>query len=126
MKKAHLVLGIISLFILSNCGAGKMPKVDPYLGTWSLLIEDTPQGDVNATMTILKNEAGAYTGTLSSDMGAFKLTNFNIEANKLSGVFVVQDMDFDLTGDFVETTFNGFVSGMGADFTTSGSKVVQE
>lgn len=125
MKKAYLVLGMVSLFLLASCGAGKMAKVDTYLGTWSLLIEDTPQGDVNATMTILKNEAGAYTGTLSSDMGAFKLNDLSIEASKLLGVFVVQDMDFDLTGNFVETNFNGFVSGMGADFKTSGSKVIE-
>ena len=126
MKKSHLILGMVSLFILTSCGAGKNVKIDPYIGTWSLLIEDTPQGDVTSTMTILKNEEGAYSGTLNSDMGTFKLSNLSIVENKISGVFVVQDMDFDLTGNFEDTIFKGFVSGMGADFTANGKKVVEQ
>lgn len=125
MKNTHLILGIISLFLLASCGSYKSAKVDPYLGTWSLLVEDTPQGDVSATLTILKSETGDYTATISSDMGTFKLSNFSIVEGKLSGVFVVQDMDFDLTGNFEDTLFKGFVSGMGADFRANGSKVVE-
>ena len=124
MKKTYFILGLVSLFILTSCGSSKRVKVDPYLGTWSLLIEDTPQGDVASTMTILKNEAGAYTGTLSSDLGTFNLSDLSIVESKLSGAFVVQDMDFDLTGNFVESTFKGFVSGMGADFKANGKKVI--
>ncbi|PTM07235.1 MAG: hypothetical protein DA407_10645 [Bacteroidetes bacterium] len=125
MKKAHLILGLVSLFILTSCGAGKNVKVDPYIGTWSLLIEDTPQGDVSSTMTILKNEQGAYIGTLNSDLGTFNLSNLSIADNKIAGVFVVQDMDFDLTGNFEDAVFKGFVSGMGTDFKANGKKIVE-
>jgi len=124
MKKAYFILGIVSLFVFTSCGSSKSIKVDPYIGTWSLLIEDTPQGDVASTMTIMKNEAGAYTGTLSSDLGTFNLSDLSIAESKLSGVFVVQDMDFDLTASFIESTFKGFVSGMGADFKANGKKVI--
>jgi len=126
MKKTHLILGLVSLFILTSCGAGKNVKVDPYIGSWSLLIEDTPQGDVAATLTILKSEAGDYSGTISSDMGAFKLSNLSIVEHKISGVFVVQDMDFDLTGNFEDTLFKGYVSGMGADFKANGKKIISQ
>lgn len=126
MKKSHLLLGIVSLFILSNCGSSKRTKIDPYIGAWSMLIEDTPQGDVSATMSIMKNEEGSYSGTLSSDLGSFKLNNLSIVENKISAIFVVQEMDFDLIGDFDNTLFKGFVSGMGADFKADGKKVVEQ
>jgi len=126
MKKAHLIFGIISLFFLASCGSSKMAKVDLFIGSWSLLIEDTPQGDVSATLNILKSETGDYSGTISSDMGTFKLSDLSIAENKISGAFVVQDMDFDLTGNFEEITFKGFVSGMGADFKTNGKKILSQ
>lgn len=126
MKKSHLIFGIISLFLFASCGSSKSIKVDPYIGSWSLLIEDTPQGDVSATLTILKAEDTSYSGALSSNLGNFKLSNFSIVENKLSGVFVVQDIDFDLTGNFEETVFKGFVSGMGADFKANGKKIISE
>ena len=44
---------------------------------------------------------------------------------KISGVFEVQDMDFDLTGNFEDAIFKGFVSGMGADFKANGKKIVE-
>lgn len=126
MKKPYYILGVIALFLITSCGTSKTIKVDPYIGTWSLLIEDTPQGDVTSTLTILKNEEGAYSGTINSDMGTFKLSNLSIADNKISGIFVVQDMDFDLTGNFEDTLFKGFVSGMGADFTANGKKVIEQ
>ena len=126
MKKPYYILGVIALFLVTSCGTSKAIKVDPYIGTWSLLIENTPQGDVNSTLTILKNEEGDYSGTLSSDLGAFKLNNFSVVENKLSGTFVVQDMDFDLTGNFEDAIFKGFVSGMGADFKSDGKKVIDQ
>lgn len=126
MKNSQIIFGLITLFLVTSCGSSKTAKVDPYIGAWSLLIEDTPQGDVSSTLSILKNEEGQYSGTLNSDMGTFKLNNFKIADNKLSGVFAVQDMDFDLTGSFEDTFFKGFVSGMGADFKSNGKKVVEQ
>ena len=126
MKKSHLILGIISLFLFASCGSSKSIKVDPYIGAWSLFIENTPQGDVSATLNILKDEDGSYTGSLNSDMGTFKLNNLSIVENKISGDFVVQDMDFNLNGNFEEMIFKGYVSGMGADFKTNGKKIISQ
>ena len=127
MKKIHLVLGFIALFIISSCGSSKsVAKIDPYVGDWSILISDTPQGDVLATMNILKNEAGEYTGTVNSDMGLINLNNVKILENKLSATFVTQDIDFDLTGTFEEMVFTGYVSGMGEDFKADGKKVISQ
>jgi len=127
MKKIHLVLSFIALFIISSCGSSKSAaKVDPYVGDWSILISDTPQGDVLATMNILKNEAGEYTGTVNSDMGLINLNNVKIIESKLTATFITQDMDFDLTGTFEDVLFKGYVSGMGADFKADGKKVVSQ
>ena len=125
MKKAYLFFGFIALFLVTNCGSSKNAKIDPYIGAWSILVEGTPQGDVSSTLSILKNEGGDYSGTLNSDLGAFNLNNFKIMENKLSGTFVVQDIDFDLTGNFEDTVFKGFVSGMGTDFKSNGKKIVE-
>ena len=127
MKKIHLVLSSIALFIISSCGSSKSTtKVDPYVGDWSIIISDTPQGDVLATMNILKNEAGEYAGTVNSDMGLINLNNVKIIESKLTATFVTQDMDFDLTGTFEDVLFKGYVSGMGADFKADGKKVVSQ
>ena len=126
MKKIHLVLSLIALFMITSCSPGKNAvKVDPYIGAWSILIEDTPQGDVSSTMTILKNEANEYTGNVVSDVGTFDLSNLSIEDSKISANFVVQDMDFDITGTFEITVFKGFISGMGEDYTANGTKIVE-
>jgi len=127
MKKTNLLLSFIALFLITSCGSTKkVVKADPYVGDWSVVISDTPQGDVAATMTITKNEAGEYTGTVNSDMGLINLSNVKIEESKLTSTFVTQDMDFDLTGTFEDLTFKGFVSGMGADFRTNGKKILEQ
>ncbi|MCK0178434.1 hypothetical protein MWU50_03945 [Flavobacteriaceae bacterium S0862] len=127
MKKTHLLLSFIALFLITSCGSSKNAvKVDPYIGEWSVVISDTPQGNVSATMTILKNEAGEYSGTVNSDMGLINLSNVKIVESKLSATFVTQDIDFDLTGTFEDLLFKGYVSGMGADFKTDGKKVVSQ
>lgn len=127
MKKTHLILSFIALFMISSCGSSKKAaKVDPYIGDWSIVISDTPQGDVDATMTISKGEDGSYLGALNSDLGEIKLNNLKIAESKLTSTFVTQDMDFDLTGTFEEMLFSGYVSGMGADFKTDGKKIVKK
>ncbi|WP_347925625.1 hypothetical protein [Pontimicrobium sp. SW4] len=127
MKKTHLLLSLIALFLITSCGTSKSAaKADPYVGEWSLVISDTPQGDVSAIMKILKNEVGEYTGTVNSDMGLINLNNIKIVESKISATFVTQDMDFDLTGTFEEMLFKGYVSGMGADFKADGKKVVSQ
>ncbi|TJY33481.1 hypothetical protein [Pontimicrobium aquaticum] len=127
MKKPTLFLSFIALFIITSCGSSKKAaKVDPYIGAWNMLIEDTPQGNVSATMTILKNDAGEYSGTLNSDLGLINLKDVKIIESKISASFITQDMDFDLTGTFQEMMFKGFVSGMGYDFKADGKKVLDQ
>ncbi len=127
MKKTHLLLSFIALFLVTSCGSTKkVVKADPYVGEWNLVISGTPQGDVSATMTISKNEAGEYTGIVNSDMGAMNLNNVKIVDSKLSATFVTQDIDFGLTGTFENMLFKGYVSGMGEDFKTDGKKVVSQ
>ncbi len=127
MKKTHVLLSFIALFLITSCGSTKNAvKVDPYVGDWSMVISDTPQGDVAATMTISKSEDGSYIGSLNSDLGEIMLNDLKIEESKLTSTFVTQEMDFDLTGTFEEILFNGYVSGMGADFKTDGKKIIEQ
>ena len=69
MKKSHVFLGLIALLVIFSCGSLKKTiNADPYVGNWSLLIEDTPQGDIATNLIIAMTEDGNYSGTLSSDM----------------------------------------------------------
>lgn len=126
MKKLYLFLVLSSSIMFTQCGSSKSPiKIDPYIGAWSLLIENTPQGDVSATMTIIKNTEGTYSGSVISDVGAFDLYNLTIVDDKLSAVFMVQDAEFDLIGDFGNLIFKGYVSGMGEDYKANGQKIIE-
>lgn len=126
-KKLTLVAAVFA-FILASCGSTKSvakKEVDPYLGAWEVVIEETPQGDVAATMNITKNEDGSYSGNLESDMGAMDLKDLKIEKGALSSKFEVQGMDFEFTGTFLQESFKGMVSGMGSFFTANGKKKQQ-
>lgn len=125
MKKLYVLFVLVSALVVTNCGSTKSQsavEVDPYIGAWSLLVEDTPQGNVAATMTLTKNSEGSYSGSVNSELGAFDLYDVNISDQKLSAGFTIQQADFDLIGNFENTSFQGHVSGMGADFPASGKK----
>ncbi|HUH27143.1 hypothetical protein [Gelidibacter sp.] len=98
---------------------------DPYIGAWSLLIEDTPQGNVSATMTITKTTEGAYSGTVNSDVGAFNLYDVKIIDRRLTAGFMVQGAEFDIIGNFENSLFKGYVSGMGDDYQANGTKILE-
>ncbi|MBA6151462.1 hypothetical protein [Gelidibacter maritimus] len=124
MKKSYLLFVLFSSLLITHCGSSKsVVKVDPYIGSWSLLIEDTPQGNISATMMITKNTEGAYSGRVNSDVGAFDLYDVQIMDSKLSAGFMVQGAEFDIIGDFDDMFFKGYVSGMGEDYPTNGNKV---
>ncbi|OBX25731.1 hypothetical protein LX77_02828 [Gelidibacter algens] len=126
MKKSYLLFVLITSIMLTNCGSSKnVVKVDPYLGAWSLLIESTPQGDVSATMTITKNAEGAYSGSVTSDVGAFDLYDLKIVDSKLSAGFMIQEAEFDLIGNLENLLFRGYVSGMGEDYKANGNKMIE-
>ena len=127
MKKSQVFLGLIALIVVFSCGSLKKTiKVDPYIGNWSLLIEDTPQGDIATNLVISIMADGSYSGILSSDMGSFELDDFEIIEQKLSAIFYYQQIDFDVTGTFEDMSFNGYVSGMGEDFRAYGKKLIEE
>lgn len=124
MKKSYVLFVLFSSLLITNCGSSKsVVKVDPYIGAWSLLIEDTPQGNVSATMTITKNTEGAYSGRVNSDLGAFDLYDVKIMDSKLSAGFLVQGAEFDIIGNFENLLFKGYVSGMGEDYQANGNKI---
>ena len=127
MKKSQVFSGLITLLIVFSCSSLKKTiKVDPYIGNWSLLIEDTPQGDIATNLVISIMADGSYSGILSSDMGSFELDDFEIIEQKLSAIFYYQQIDFDVTGTFKDMSFNGYVSGMGEDFRANGKKLIEE
>lgn len=126
MKKSYLFFVLFSSILITNCGSSKSAvTIDPYIGAWSLLIESTPQGDVSATMTITKNTEGAYSGRVTSSVGAFNLNDLTIVEDKLSAGFMIQDAEFDLIGNFENLLFKGYVSGMGEDYKANGQKIIE-
>lgn len=126
MKKSFVLFVLFSSLLISNCGPSKsVIKVDPYIGSWNLLIEDTPQGNVSATMTITKNTEGTYSGSVNSDVGAFDFYEIKIMDGKLSAGFMIQGAEFDIIGNFEDLHFKGYVSGMGEDYQTNGNKMLE-
>ncbi|WP_417371012.1 hypothetical protein [Gelidibacter japonicus] len=124
MKRSYVLSVLFFSLLITNCGTSKSAvKVDPYIGAWSLLIEGTPQGNVSAIMMITKNNEGVYSGRVNSDVGEFDLYDVKIMDNKLSAGFMVQGAEFDITGNFDDVLFKGYVSGMGEDYSANGNRV---
>ena len=118
--KSFIICSLICVFLCS-CGANK-PKIDPYLGTWNLVIEDTPQGNIKAEMTISNQESNDYIVEVKSDVGSFQLEELVLADSKMKGNFIVQGMDWTLSGTFQGNDFEGFVSGEGFLFDANGKK----
>lgn len=124
MKKFYLLFVLLSSIMITSCGSSKSAvKVDPFIGAWNLMIEDTPQGNVSAIMTITKNTEGTYSGSVNSDVGTFNLYDLKIVDSKLTSGFMIQETEFDLIGNFENLLFKGYVSGMGEDFKANGEKI---
>ncbi|TXE07862.1 hypothetical protein ES711_10550 [Gelidibacter salicanalis] len=125
MKKCSLLVILLFSMMIISCGPGKsVTPVDLYVGSWNMLVEDTPQGDVSAIIKIMKSAEGTYSGNLSSDLGDFDLYDFKLVDDTLSAGFTIQDAEFNLSGTFDSLLFKGYVSGMGEDFKTSGKKII--
>ncbi len=126
MKKAIQISMMIVLFVATSCGSSKkvaeVKKVDPLIGTWAIVIKGTPQGDVPVKMILKKDENKQYQATLSSVFGDLPVAGLKIEANKMSGNFLVEGLDFSLGGTFKETVFEGSVFGMGESYVANGKK----
>lgn len=126
--KAKLNLFLVTLiFIAASCSGTKStaeakPKADPILGDWAIVIADTPQGDMESTLTMTKNEDGTYKGVIASDMGSMDLADVKVVESALTSTFEVQGMEFEFKGNFSETEFKGETVGMGSSFPTTGTK----
>jgi len=129
--KAKLSTILIALFFIaascsgSKTAANKKPKVDPVIGTWNVVITNTPQGDIENALVISKSEENAYAGQLSALGSTIDLDNVIIAESVLSSTFIYEGMDFELKGTFVDTVFNGEVIGMGSSFPANGVKVAE-
>lgn len=123
MKKVFLALFVVVTLSLTNCGSSKA-TVDPNIGTWNLIVKDTPQGNIATELIISKNEANQYVGNLNSALGNSVLQDLSIEASKLVAKFQIQGMDFSISGKFEKANFDGLVAGMGEFYKTKGTKLV--
>lgn len=121
MKTKNFTLIALFCVLLYNCGTSKA-KVDPFLGTWNMVIEDTPQGDIAAEMTISKEETNDYICQVKSDVGTFNLNEMVLTDSKIKGNFVAAGMEMTLSGTFEGSDFRGFVSGEGFLFDANGKK----
>ena len=119
---AFLIVGL-----LSSCGITKtvVNPDDKLIGNWSLVAEDTPQGDVPITMTISKNEAGIFEGSFNSIMGDFAMSNLVLKNGVISCNFDVQGMVFGFKGLFDNEVFKGETSGPGQKYVTNGTKMTE-
>lgn len=127
MKTIYTTLFVAVLFLSISCGSSKgiAKKADPFIGNWEMQITNTPQGDINNTLLITKNEDGTYKGVMASEMGTMDLNDVKIIESKLTSSFVYEGMDFELNGTFDDKNFDGEVSGMGSSFPTKGTKILE-
>jgi hypothetical protein len=129
--KAKLSTILIALFLIatscsgSKTAANKKPKVDPVIGTWNVVITNTPQGDIENALVISKSEDDVYAGQITAMGNSIDLDNVVIAESVLSSTFVYEGMDFELKGTFADAVFNGEVVGMGSSFPANGVKAVE-
>ena len=127
MKTRYIICAFLCAGVLLSCGTAKtaVNPDDKLIGDWSVVAEATPQGDVPITMTIAKNEAGMFVGSLSSIMGDFAMSNILLKEGVMSCNFDVNGMAIDFKGVFTGDDFKGEVMiGQGGNFVTNGKRVV--
>lgn len=91
MKKLSVLLFGLLLFASNITNA---ETSDYFLGTWDVLIQDTPQGNVNATLTIERVE-GKLIGKFSqggSEQG-MKISNIKEDENGITLFFFAEGYD---------------------------------
>ena len=82
-------------------GAG--PPADP-AGTWSVVVQ-TPQGEVNAQLTLHK-DGDQVIGTLSSHLG-----NASIKSGRVTGNQIRLTATVDVSGQSIDTIITGTIEG---------------
>jgi len=117
-------LCMIALALVAySCGTSKSATAaaDPYAGDWNV-VTSTPDGELESTMKITKNDDATYTGVVSSDQGMISMEELTIENSELTSSLTVQGMQFELKGNFTDESFKGEFAGMGTSFPVAGSK----
>lgn len=110
----------IGLIAFSSCSAtkgvaAKKKAKEPmgYVGNWSIIVSDTPVGNVDAELMIEKSEDGQYTGFFVSQGNKVKLDNLKIEGQKMTSSFYSSEygMDISIEADLAEgdNAFSGWV-----------------
>ena len=124
MKIKYIICAFLFTGLLLSCGSTKTIRNldDKFIGNWSLVAEDTPQGNVPITMIINKNEVGVFEGSFSSIMGDFAMSNLILKNGIISCGFDVQGMTFGFKGVFTNDEFKGETLGPGQSFVTNGAR----
>jgi len=81
MKTTTLFCLLVGTALISGC-ATLYEKPDPVVGQWEFELPGTPQGDLEGTLTIHK-EDGVYLGFVTFTGTEYELNNLSIEANGL-------------------------------------------
>lgn len=117
MKKSNLLFLLMMGFALMlstgmSCKGSKAAAWTP-AGNWDFVVKNTPEGDVNGTLTLVKGQEG-YTGTISTPDGQVDLKDVVIEGDGMKAVMNYGGYQLDVEGTFSGEVMKGSIS-MGYD-----------
>jgi len=125
MKIKYITCAFIFTSLMLSCGSTKnaISPDDKFIGEWNLVTKDTPQGDVPVTMTISKDKAENFVGTLTSMIGEITMSNLILKNGAISCDFEVQGIFFEFRGVFDRNEFKGQTLGPSESYITIGKKM---
>jgi len=125
MKTKHIICILFLTTLLISCGSSKttINPDDKLVGNWNIVAENTPQGDVDITMTIHKNEEGEFEGSFKSVMGEYNMINLVLKNGVIACDFDVQGTLFGFKGVFTNDDFKGQTIGPGQVYVTNGKRM---
>ncbi len=95
--------------------------LDPYVGAWDFIVENTPSGDESGVINI-GADGGNYFAYLDSEMGEMRLEEITIRDRKLKGYFRYKGFRVNVKGVFDQNTLEGKVAVTLASFPLSATK----
>ena len=101
MKKLSSVLvGLFLLFLSFNSNAQTKTGADYFVGTWSVLVKGTPNGDAKMIL-VLEKKDDKITGVVQDTTGTeiSKLSNAELKDTTLTVYFTAQGYDVNLVMD---------------------------
>ncbi len=121
---------MVSIYLLltscdtSKRALGTASKLeDPYVGTWTYIVKNTPEGNVNGKL-IIEKEKNQYRAKVSGNQGDAMLENFTLENNALSGTFDFQGYEVALKGTLDGRSLKGEIEVAYMTFALEGEKVM--